>query len=154
MANYKILVKAIVDENGIQKQLDGISNKFKGIRIDSSGITNTNQALQQLNNTASRTPQTFSDILRKITEFGSAAQIVYGVQRSIADFAQGVVKSVLDMDTAITEFSKVSDYSGKTLDGYIDKLGELGKSVARTSKLMCSIVWKHAIRTIPKTSNS
>lgn len=136
MANYKILVKAVIDENNIQKQLNNVSSKFKGIKIDTSGIKNTAKALHQLNNTASRTPQTFGDILKKITEFGSAAQIVYGVQRAFRDMAEGVVKSVLDMDSAMTEFQKVSEYSGETLENYIDKLGELGKDVARTSTEM------------------
>ena len=39
-----------------------------------------------------------------------------------------------DFDDALTEFKKVSDLSGDSLNEYTQQLGELGESVARTRR--------------------
>lgn len=41
-----------------------------------------------------------------------------------------------ELDSAITEFVKVSDLSGKALDTYVDKLAQMGTTVARTASEM------------------
>lgn len=41
-----------------------------------------------------------------------------------------------ELDAAVTEFKKVSDLTGQSLDNYVQKLGEMGTSVARTTSEM------------------
>jgi uncharacterized coiled-coil protein SlyX len=45
---------------------------------------------------------------------------------------QEAINIVKEFDDAVTEFKKVSDLSGESLDNYTKKLGELGETVART----------------------
>ena len=47
-----------------------------------------------------------------------------------------MVNQVKEMDSAITEFKKVSDLSGKSLDNYVQGLAEAGATVARTGSEM------------------
>lgn len=47
-----------------------------------------------------------------------------------------MVKQYANLDKATTEFKKVSDLSGSSLDKYLDKLGQLGKTTGRTTSEM------------------
>ena len=41
---------------------------------------------------------------------------------------------MLELDTSITEFRKVSDLSGSALDDYVSTLSKMGLAVGRTGK--------------------
>lgn len=45
-----------------------------------------------------------------------------------------MVDSVFELDAAITDFKKVSDLSGQSLDNYVEKLSQMGLEVGRTGK--------------------
>ena len=45
-----------------------------------------------------------------------------------------MIDSVFELDDALTEFKKVSDLSGASLDAYVDKLAQMGLEVGRTGK--------------------
>ena len=49
-----------------------------------------------------------------------------------------MVGQYAELDAATTEFKKVSDLSGASLDKYVNQLGKMGTSVARTSSEMVS----------------
>ena len=50
------------------------------------------------------------------------------------DIITSMVDEVYALDSSLTEFKKVSDLSGASLDNYTNKLSEIGKTVARTGK--------------------
>ena len=50
------------------------------------------------------------------------------------DIITSMVDEVYALDSSLTEFKKVSDLSGASLDNYTSKLSEIGKTVARTGK--------------------
>ena len=50
------------------------------------------------------------------------------------DIITSMVDEVYALDSSLTEFKKVSDLSGASLDNYTSKLSEIGKIVARTGK--------------------
>lgn len=52
------------------------------------------------------------------------------------DIIGDMIGQYAELDAAITEFVKVSDLSGKALDEYVDKLGQIGTTVARTASEM------------------
>lgn len=47
------------------------------------------------------------------------------------DIIRDMVEQYANLDKAVTEFKKVSDLSGASLDKYVDKLGQMGTTVAR-----------------------
>lgn len=90
----------------------------------------TTETLIKMGNSAKHLSQSFSDVIVKVAKFYVASLPIRAVQKAITD----AVQSVKDFDSAITEFRKVSDLSGKSLDEYCDKLERLGELTARTRK--------------------
>lgn len=74
----------------------------------------------------------FTDIIKKVTLFGGATAIIGLVTSAIGQ----AVKTVHEMDDAIVEFQKVSNLSGKSLNDYVKKLGEMGVKTGSTTKAM------------------
>ena len=58
------------------------------------------------------------------------------MQRSL-DIISAMVDEVYALDASLTEFKKVSELDGSSLDAYQKKLAEIGKTVARTGKPKC-----------------
>lgn len=57
------------------------------------------------------------------------------MQRSL-DIMRSMASVVSELDSALIEYQKVSDLSGKALKNYTDNLGEMGLTVARTTTEM------------------
>ena len=70
----------------------------------------------------------FSGTLLKVAEF----QIITKILNLATSAMSEAVSTVKEYDDALTEFKKVSDLSGESLDEYTEKLGKLGGEVART----------------------
>lgn len=68
----------------------------------------------------------------KVALFKVSTTIVMGFYNAIGEAKD----AIMDFDTALTEFKKVSDLSGEALDDYTEKLGELGEAVARSREQM------------------
>ena len=56
--------------------------------------------------------------------------------RDSIELISSLTNEVYELDTALTEFKKVSDLSGSALDAYVDKLSTMGSEVARTASEM------------------
>lgn len=70
----------------------------------------------------------FSGTLLKVAEF----QIITKILNLAISAMSEAISTVKEYDDALTEFKKVSDLSGESLDEYTEKLGKLGGEVART----------------------
>jgi len=79
--------------------------------------------------------QSFSDIIVKVAKFYLASLPIRAMQTAITS----AIQSVKDFDSALTEFKKVSDLSGESLEGYTEKLERLGKLTARTRTEMVEL---------------
>ena len=111
MANYSILVDVSLQTKQIQEQL----NKVKGAKIDID-TSSVKQASQDINDLA--------------LDF-NAANTVFS---KTIDIISSLAGQVLELDSALTEYKKVSDLSGSALDDYVDKLSKVGLTVGRTGK--------------------
>ena len=69
-------------------------------------------------------------------DFELSISVANAIMNEFIDIARDMVEQVAELDSAITEFRKVSDLSGESLDNYVSELGELGKQVARTTSEM------------------
>ncbi|HAU84495.1 MAG TPA: hypothetical protein DCW90_02985, partial [Lachnospiraceae bacterium] len=61
----------------------------------------------------------------------SYAQLMATFQQMVKVY-QTLSEQVFEVDDALTEFKKVSDLSGESLNQYVDQLQELGGTVGRT----------------------
>ena len=111
MANgldYQVSVKVNLDTSGVNSQIQNIGNSIgKGIKESNKGLLN------------------------EITY--QQAQMI---ARTALTAVQAMVDEVRTLDASITEFKKVSDLTGTALDGYVTKLGEIGRETARTTAEM------------------
>ena len=115
-SNYSILVDVELDTSNIQKQLD----KNAKVQLNT---TDAIKSLLGLDNAMEDTSLTFQ-----------AANEVFSTTK---DILMSMVNQVYELDSAIIEFQKVSDLTGGALDNYIQKLNDMGDSVAKTGKPKC-----------------
>ena len=85
-----------------------------------------------MSKSATKLGQSFSDIITKVAKFYLASLPIRAVQIVITE----AIASVKEFDSVLTEFKKVSDLSGSSLDEYVDKLTDLGNTVGRTTSEM------------------
>ena len=116
---YSILVDVDLQTSTIQKQLNDAS---KNLKVDLK-TSNASKDLKDLGDTMDDVSLTFQ-----------AANEIFS--KSI-DIIMSMVDQVYELDSALTEFRKVSDLSGSALDDYVDKLNTMGSAVARTGKPKC-----------------
>ena len=67
-------------------------------------------------------------VIGKVAKFGLATAAIGAVTTA---FYSGI-QAVKEYDSALTEFKKVSDLSGSSLDAYAEKLGKAGTAYGRT----------------------
>ena len=116
---YSVLVDVDLQTSTIQKQLNDAS---KNLKVDLN-TSNASKDLKDLGDTMDNVSLTFQ-----------AANEIFS--KSI-DIIMSMVDQVYELDSALTEFKKVSDLSGSALDDYVDKLNTMGSAVARTGKPKC-----------------
>lgn len=105
------------------------------IEKDTTATKQNTQAKQQNVQATKNQNGVISDFIStmgKVIKFQVITKIITGFTTACRE-AVNVVK---EFDTALTEFKKVSDLSGDSLDSYTQKLGELGSAVARTRTQM------------------
>ena len=111
---WKIKVGVEIDTSDIQSQLNK-QNWNVNLGGSTKGIKGLTAAGQQMNLTYQAAHEIFSKSVGAISS---------------------MVKQVKEMDSAITEFKKVSDLSGKSLEDYVQGLADAGSTVARTGSEM------------------
>lgn len=70
----------------------------------------------------------FTGTLVKIAEF----QIINGILNAFVNSVTDAINAVHDFDDALTDFKKVSDLTGDSLQDYTQKLADLGETTGRT----------------------
>jgi len=125
-ANFSITADVLLDLKNIQKQLDGAAKKYK-FNLDSSSVSTATKDVNKLEQATEKASGSAENMGLTFQE----ANLI--MQRSI-EVIVSMVEQVYELDGAITEFRKVSELSGKSLDNYVAKLSDMGSQVARTGK--------------------
>lgn len=111
---WKVSVGVDLDVSDIQKQLDQVHG-----HIDLSDSTSS---------------------VKGLTAAGKQMNLTYQAAYSIFSKSVGAIASMVDqvkeMDSAVTEFRKISELSGASLNNYINDLYEAGKQTGRTTSAM------------------
>lgn len=114
-----------------------------GVKLDTSKIqSDLNKALQSKSTTVKvKTDGSMSKLAGETNRLNQSTQDVintYQVFSQILNKSVEAIKSMasatIELDSAMTEFKKVSDLSGESLDSYVNNLTKVGQSVARTGK--------------------
>lgn len=131
--NYNIIVDVDFKEKEVQQKLNALvkslGDKAKvdlKVNIDDSAEKNLNkinEAAEGVNNTGDK--------------IGITYQAANAILSKTVEIASSMVEQVYDLDSAMTEFQKVSNLRGKDLDDYQEKLSEIGRTVSRTGKPKC-----------------
>lgn len=115
--------------NSINKELNSVKGSM--IRIPDS-ISTTNTELTKTNKTLKQTSQSVGDIFVKMSKFYAVSEVI-GLATAAT---RGWYEAVSDLDSALTEFKKVSDLRGSGLDKYAQTLSEMGELTGRTTAEM------------------
>lgn len=118
-SNYSILVDVELQLDDIQRQLDKAAKDMK-LDLNTSA---TKKGLDDISDSAEDVSLTFQ-----------AANAIFS---KTIDIIANMTEEVYALDRALTEFKKVSDLSGTSLDSYVQKLSIMGSAVARTGKPKC-----------------
>ena len=112
MANYKILVDVELETKDIQKKINEATKNAK-VKFDSSDLDTA---------------------IKQAEKFGLTFQEANLIMNKSLDIISAMVDEVYTLDSAMTEFKKVSSLDGSSLDAYEKKLAKIGKTVARTGE--------------------
>ncbi len=142
LTSHQIEEESIVtkDLNGNMKEVSKTTDTFTDAqgrlvtqitKVDEKG-QHTTETLIKMGNSTKHLGQSFTDVIVKVAKFYVASLPIRAVQNAITQAIEGVK----EFDSALTEFKKVSDLSGKSLDEYTEKLERLGSATARTKTEM------------------
>ena len=98
-----------------------------GVELD----TNAQKIQQQLNEVSKNVK------IPKNKDLSLSYQAANAILSKSIELISTMTEEVFELDTALTEYKKVSDLSGQSLDNYVAKLSEMGSAVARTGKPKC-----------------
>ncbi len=155
---YSILVGVQLETNNIQDQLNKLKIDPIKIEIDGANLSGLEKTLNNLSatlNNVSGTMKNFDQTVGQNTKtqqqnqqqtdstrnsvngLGLDYQQANAIMSKSIDIISSMVDQVFEMNGALTEFSKISDLSGASLDAYVSKLQDLGSEVGRTGKPKC-----------------
>ena len=132
-SNYSIVVGVDFQKNEVQDKLDKLVKELEKknevnlkVNVDSSAEKNLKQ---------------IGEAAEGVNSAGGKIGITYQAANAIlsktVEIASSMVDQVYELNSAMTEFQKVSDLRGRDLDDYQQKLSEIGRTVARTGKPKC-----------------
>ena len=107
------------------------TDNFKSIGSGGGG-NNANNQLLQLTQGAQDASEQIRGTATAVEESTLSYQEWNVVLNACIDTIKSFAEQTFEMDSALTDFKKVSDLSGYSLDQYVNKLQDLGSTVART----------------------
>lgn len=107
---------------------DKLGNLITTVTEYNSATGQTTTETTKMVNANKKLGQSFTDVIGKVAKFYLATLPIQAMQKAIME----AVQTIKDFDDAMTDFKKVSDLNGESLNNYTDKLAKLGETVART----------------------
>ena len=141
LKNVKIKVDVNIDEKSI-KNLESLSKVLDSIKVSSKEIVSTGsiakgaREIKELGVQSQKAAQhvkTFGekamDAFQKFSLWSIVSNMFYQIVRA----AEGLVDTVIELDSAFTELSKVTDVTREDFDKITQQAYELGSEVAKTT---------------------
>lgn len=114
---------------GLNGQVVQNEKKLKGMH---RGFSTTAQETQKSTSKLKAFGNETLSVSKKVIQFGAVTAIIRGVTSGFGD----MVQNVFELDSALTEFRKVSNLTGKELERYTDQAYKAGRETARTGTEM------------------
>lgn len=127
-SNFSILVDVELQTNNIRQQLEAAT---KGFKIDLN-TTSAQQGLKGITDAAGQAKNATDSLSSSGLDAALTFQQANMIFQQSVDTISSMVEKVYEMDSALTEFSKVSDLAGQSLNDYVSQLQSMGSEVART----------------------
>lgn len=132
-SNYNIVVGVDFQKNEVQNKLDKLIKELEkenevNLKVNVGGSAEKN--LKQIGEAAEGVNSAGGKI-------GITYQAANAILSKTVEIASSMVDQVYELDSAMTEFQKVSNLRGRDLDDYQQKLSEIGRTVALTGKPKC-----------------
>ena len=115
--------------NGLNGQVIQNDKKLKGMH---RGFASTSKEVEKSNSKLRAFGNESLNVTKKVVQFGAITAVIRGVTSGMAD----MVQNTFELDSALTEFKKVSNLSGKELEKYTDQAYKAGRQTARTGTEM------------------
>lgn len=129
--HYVITVGTAADLSGLEKDLDKALKKPRTIKVNAKDteVKNTTKSVKDLDNALKDQDSTMQG---NLLTFQAANMIL----SKTIDIMSSMVEQVYKLNGAVTEYKKVTDLTGDSLDRYVSKLSTMGREVARTGDEM------------------
>lgn len=129
--HYVITVGTAADLSGLEKDLDKALKKPRTIKVNAKDteVKNTTKSVKDLDNALKDQDSTMQG---NLLTFQAANMIL----SKTIDIMSSMVEQVYKLNGAVTEYKKVTDLTGDSLDKYVNKLSTMGREVARTGDEM------------------
>jgi TP901 family phage tail tape measure protein len=135
-AKLKTLSTTVTIKGGAQQTItklgDSYGNLYTAITKTNAATGQSTTAFTKLQSAVGKTNQSFTNIIGKVFKFGAATAVIGAFTSAVT----ASVQAVFDLNEALTDFRKVSDLSGESLNSYVSQLSDLGDTVARTTTEM------------------
>lgn len=114
---------------GLNGQVIQNDKKLKGMH---RGFASTSKEVEKSNSKLRAFGNESLNVTKKVVQFGAITAVIRGVTSGMGD----MVQKTFELDSALTEFKKVSNLSGKELEKYTDQAYKAGRQTARTGTEM------------------
>lgn len=122
----KITANADEAKSVIEGTLSGLNQESNiKVNVDSSTVSQAGATAEQAAEQTEKLQESADNASESWGQLEQATQLAIDTFRTLGE-------QVLEVDNALTEFKKVSDLSGESLNQYVDQLQELGGTVGRT----------------------
>lgn len=136
--NYSLVFQGKIDVTSINKQIQEIQQRLNKLEFDFGGSAKSIGEVSKGFDKVKESAEGAGDSTENLGNQMSATQLSFQAANEIfsktIDILSSMFDQVLELDSALTEFTKVSDLSGSSLDNYVNKLSQMGSTVARTGK--------------------
>ena len=122
----------------ITKQKKAYKDTSSAVDENSKTLKSNANAMDKTTDSSKKLGQGILDIATKVAKFYVVTKAIQTVQQAMGE----AVRMVKNMDDVMTDFRKVSDLSGESLQNYISNLGDLGTTVGRTGSEMLASATK------------
>ncbi len=111
-------VRLNIDTRNAEERVRSLQEQLNNLNNNGGGNNNAGQQAREMAEAGNNLALTFQEANM--------------IMNQSLDIIHSMVDEVMEMDSALTEFKKVSDLSGESLNNYVNQLQEMGSTVART----------------------
>jgi hypothetical protein len=116
----------------LSQTINKVQRDYTRLRQQTEEVKRSQEELNQTVKSSKSIFQDFTDTFMKMAKFNTI-NLIYD---QIVESMSKAVEITKEYNEVLTEFTKVSDLSGESLQNYTEKLGMLGLDVARTTSEM------------------